>query len=241
MTALELPDGLTKQHVIDPEICIRCNTCEATCPVGAVTHNDANYVVDPEKCNHCLDCISPCPTGSIDNWRVVRARELYSLEAQMGWTELPLQEELGDVALADASEAEIAALLADAHGGAGGRAVPPASASKPAINLFTRGKPAVATIQGNFRITDPATESDVRHIVLSFGDVQFPVLEGQSVGIAPPVTDADGKELPIRLYSVASARDGEKRNANNVALTVKRVPGGLVSEWLCDRKVGEKI
>ncbi len=61
-----------KQHLIDPEICIRCNTCEATCPVGAVTHDDVNYVVDPEKCNYCLDCISPCPTGSIDNWRVVR-------------------------------------------------------------------------------------------------------------------------------------------------------------------------
>ncbi len=245
MTALDLPDGLKKQHVIDPEICIRCNTCEATCPVGAVTHNDANYVVDPEKCNYCMDCISPCPTGSIDNWRVVRARELYSLAAQMEWTELPAQVELGEgamaAALADASEAEIAALLADAHGGAGGRAVPPASALKPAINLFTRGKPVVATIQGNFRITDPAAESDVRHIVLSFGEVQFPVLEGQSIGIAPPVTDADGRELPIRLYSVASARDGEKRNANNVALTVKRVPGGLVSEWLCDRKVGDKI
>ncbi|NBT30219.1 MAG: hypothetical protein EBT18_12220, partial [Gammaproteobacteria bacterium] len=26
-----------KQHVIDPEICIRCNTCEDTCPIGAVT------------------------------------------------------------------------------------------------------------------------------------------------------------------------------------------------------------
>jgi benzoyl-CoA 2,3-dioxygenase component A len=23
-----------KQHLIDPEICIRCNTCEAICPVG---------------------------------------------------------------------------------------------------------------------------------------------------------------------------------------------------------------
>jgi benzoyl-CoA 2,3-dioxygenase component A len=24
---------LRKQHLIDPEICIRCNTCEETCPV----------------------------------------------------------------------------------------------------------------------------------------------------------------------------------------------------------------
>ena len=35
-----------KQHLIDPEICIRCNTCEETCPVGAVTHDDNNYVVN---------------------------------------------------------------------------------------------------------------------------------------------------------------------------------------------------
>ena len=58
-----------KQHLIDPEICIRCNTCEETCPIDAVTHNDDNYVVDAAKCNYCMDCISPCPTGAIDNWR----------------------------------------------------------------------------------------------------------------------------------------------------------------------------
>ena len=28
-----------KQHLIDPAICIRCNTCESTCPVGAITHD----------------------------------------------------------------------------------------------------------------------------------------------------------------------------------------------------------
>jgi benzoyl-CoA 2,3-dioxygenase component A len=241
MMAVELPDDLKKQHVIDPEICIRCNTCEDTCPVGAVTHNDANYVVDPAKCNYCLDCVAPCPTGAIDNWRVVRARDLYTLAQQMEWTELPAQEEFGGLAVADASEAEVAALLAGAHGGAGGHAVRPASASKPTINLSKRSTPVVATIEDNVRITDPDAESDVRHLVLSFGEAQFPVLEGQSIGIAPPVTDADGRELPIRLYSVASARDGETRNAGTVALTVKRVPGGLVSDWLCDRKGGDKI
>lgn len=51
MSASLLSSGFRKQHLIDPEICIRCNTCEATCPVGAVTHDDVNYVVDAEKCN----------------------------------------------------------------------------------------------------------------------------------------------------------------------------------------------
>jgi NAD-dependent dihydropyrimidine dehydrogenase PreA subunit len=59
-----------KQHLIDPEICIRCNTCEATCPVGAISHDSRNYVVDAEKCNLCMACVPPCPTGSIDNWRI---------------------------------------------------------------------------------------------------------------------------------------------------------------------------
>ena len=60
-----------RQHLIDPEICIRCNTCEESCPIDAVTHNEDNYVVDAGKCEYCLHCIAPCPTGAIDNWRAV--------------------------------------------------------------------------------------------------------------------------------------------------------------------------
>ncbi len=180
--------GVKKQHLIDPEICIRCNTCEATCPVGAVTHDDNNYVVDASKCNYCLDCIAPCPTGSIDNWRVVQTP--YSLEAQLGWNELPVQEDVGE-AVAPAAQAiddDVERLLATAHAGVGGRTVAPASAAKPGVNLFKRAKPAIATVQGNFRITAPGTESDIRHIVLAFGSTVLPVLEGQSIGIVPPGT-----------------------------------------------------
>ena len=74
-----IENGILKQHLIDPEICIRCNTCEATCPVDAITHDDNNYVVMADKCNGCMDCISPCPTGSIDNWRLVAASKPYSV------------------------------------------------------------------------------------------------------------------------------------------------------------------
>ena len=45
----------------------------------------------------------------------------------------------------------------------------------------------------------------------------------------------------MRLYSIASARDGEKRNANNVGLTIKRVPGGVGSTYMCDLKIGDKV
>lgn len=230
-----------KQHLIDPEICIRCNTCEATCPVDAITHDASNYVVDASKCNFCLECIAPCPTGSIDNWRVVKTA--YSIEDQFGWKELPVPEDTGEAAPAavQAVEDEVEKLLTSAHSGMGGKAVAPASASKPSVNLYRRDKPAIATVQGNFRITAPDTESDVHHIVLSFGSTVFPVLEGQSIGIVPPGTRVDGRPHEIRLYSVASARDGEKRNANNVSLTIKRVEDGVASNYMCHLKVGDKV
>ena len=75
--------GVIKQHLIDPEICIRCNTCEATCPVDAITHDDRNYVVRADVCNDCMACISPCPTGSIDNWRTMPLVRAYSIEEQL--------------------------------------------------------------------------------------------------------------------------------------------------------------
>lgn len=234
---------LLKQHLIDPEICIRCNTCEETCPVDAVTHDGNNYVVDASICNHCMDCISPCPTGSIDNWRVVS--KAYSLEEQYSWEELPKQEEVaavsGEGGTVEALEDEVSKLLEEARKGLGGKPVAPHSASKPTVNLYNRGKLAVATVTGNFRLTDAASDTDVRHIILDFGDQPFPVLEGQSIGIVAPGTDESGKPHVARLYSVASPRGGEKPNTNNLALTVKREEKGVCSNYLCDLPRGAKV
>jgi benzoyl-CoA 2,3-dioxygenase component A len=245
MTVAAATAAPKKQHLIDPEICIRCNTCEETCPVDAVTHDDNNYVVDPEKCNFCLDCISPCPTGSIDNWRIVA--KTYSMEEQFSWGELPVQEQI-DIETAvqsgddqEASDDEAARLIAEAHLGAGGKSIAPASAGKPKINLFNRGAPALATVTGNFRLTDPNADNDVRHVILDFGGAVFPVLEGQSIGIIAPGTDKDGKPHKIRLYSVASPREGEKSGANNLSLTVKREGDGVCSNYVCDLKKGEQV
>lgn len=231
-----------KQHLIDPEICIRCYTCEATCPVEAIEHDDNNVVVDASKCNFCMDCIPVCPTGSIDEWRVVR--EAYSLADQYSWNELPAQEEIeaeagaGDL---EAIDEAVAALLAEAHKGAGGKSKAPASAAKPSINLYNLGRPAEAVVQGNYRLTGEESDADVRHIILDFGATPFPVLEGQSIGIIAPGVDAQGKPHLPRLYSVSSPRDGERPNFNNVSLTVKREPGGVCSNHVCDLKKGDKV
>ncbi|MEL7465927.1 MAG: benzoyl-CoA 2,3-epoxidase subunit BoxA [Pseudomonadota bacterium] len=228
-----------KQHLIDPEICIRCYTCEMTCPINAIEHNDDNVVVNPDICNHCMDCIPVCPTGSIDEWRVVM--EPYSLDQQYEWEELPEQEEIAEGGdSVEALDDAISALLAEAHQGVQGKAKAPASAAKPSVNMYNLGKPAIATVQGNYRLTEDP-DHDVRHIILSFGDQPFPALEGQSIGIIPPGEDAEGKAHLPRLYSIASPRDGERPQYNNVALTVKREEGGLASNYICDLEQGAEV
>ncbi len=250
------PDGaVRKQHLIDPETCIRCNTCESRCPTGAITHNADNYVVDPALCRFCMACVRPCPTGAIDNWFAVTRP--HSVEEQLRWRELPKAAPEpgsgGEEAAVDALDDEALALLEEAHRGMGGRGRAPASASKPRINVYKRENPAVATVAGTLRVTAEDAASDVRHIILDFGAVPFPFLEGQSVGVVPPGRGADGKAHAMRLYSVASARDGERPNTNNLAITVKRVLGppgiagegacfrGVASNWLCDLRQGDTI
>ena len=230
-----------KQHLIDPEICIRCYTCEMTCPIEAIEHDDNNVVVDASKCDHCMACIPVCPTGSIDEWRVVT--KAYTLEDQYSWSELPAQEDIGASSedTVEALDDVVAALLAEAHQGAGGRSRPPATAAKPTVNLYNIANPVEATIQGNYRLTHEDSETDVRHIILNFGGKPFPVLEGQSLGIITPGLDKNGKPHLPRLYSVSSPRDGERPNYNNVSLTIKREQDGICSNFICDLKQGDKV
>ncbi|CAB3839770.1 benzoyl-CoA 2,3-epoxidase subunit BoxA [Achromobacter mucicolens] len=246
-----LPVEVLKQHLIDPEICIRCNTCEETCPVDAITHDSNNYVVDPEICNGCMACVPPCPTGSIDNWRLVVRAQAYSVQDQLGWEELPQEKPLpvdaaaggegGQPMPAPQAESGLAQAVA-VTGATPGAAVPPWSAAHPYVNLYTHKTPITATVVGNYRVTGADTESDIHHIVLDFGEQPFPVLEGQSIGILPPGVDALGRPHHARQYSLASPRDGERAGYNNLSLTVKRVTQdhggaaahGVCSNYLCD-------
>ena len=243
---MNAPNELKRQHLIDPEICIRCNTCEEACPVDAVTHDGRNYVVKAELCNFCNDCISPCPTGAIDNWR--RVAQPFSLDEQFSWDALP-PDTSPEVAGASDLPEEVQRVTDIATQGQGGPATPPWSAAHPYLNLYTLAKPAVASVSGNYRLTAPDTSSEIHHIVLDFGATAFPVLEGQSLGVIPPGVDASGKPHYIRLYSIASPRDGERPGYNNLALTVKRVTSdrdgqpvrGVASNYLCDLEKGDQV
>ncbi|MGA1328692.1 MAG: benzoyl-CoA 2,3-epoxidase subunit BoxA [Rubrivivax sp.] len=263
---MDMTDSIViRQHLIDPEICIRCNTCEATCPVGAITHDSRNYVVDADKCNFCMACVPPCPTGSIDNWRTMPRVRAYSVDDQLTWDELPAElspEQLAESGVsadaAPAVEPVQPALPAAADGQTAfnsaqyGATVPPWSAAHAYTNLYgpkAAEKTISATCTGNVRVTEVGTDYDTHHIVLDFGSLPFPVLEGQSIGIIPPGTDANGRPHHARQYSIASPRNGERPGYNNVSLTIKRVledhqgnpVRGVGSNYMCDLQVGDKV
>ena len=254
--------AVINQHLIDPEICIRCNTCEATCPVGAITHDSRNYVVDAAKCNLCMDCVPPCPTGSIDNWRQMPRVRAYTLEDQLGWDELPAELSADELAAAGGSVEAAPAPLASSTPDPSGQAafnsaafnatLPPWSAAHAYTNLYgpkAAEKTVTATVAGNVRVTQVGTDYDTHHIVLDFGSMPFPVLEGQSIGIVPPGQDDQGRAHHARQYSLASPRNGERPGYNNLSLTVKRVledhqgrpVRGVASNFLCDLQVGDKV
>ncbi len=255
------------QHVIDPEICIRCNTCEAVCPVGAITHDAMNYVVKADVCNFCMACVPPCPTGSIDNWRKVPLARAYTIEEQFTWDALPAPLSDDELSVADAEMLQTPAFVPAAtsasassvatttvqsdsyNTGKWGSSVPPWSAAHPYVNLHGPKAPVTATVVGNVQVNDAGTENETHHVVLDLGTMPFPVLEGQSIGIIAPGVDAQGKAHHARQYSIASPRNGERPGYNNLSLTVKRVVQdfdgnavkGVCSNYICDLKPGDKV
>jgi benzoyl-CoA 2,3-dioxygenase component A len=251
--------GVINQHLIDPEICIRCNTCEAICPVGAITHDSMNYVVKADVCNLCMACVPPCPTGSIDNWRNVPAAKAYSIEEQLTWDTLPAplsEDELKAEAKAEASTAASSSSAATTvatdeikSSSYWGASVPPWSAAHPYVNLHGPKSPVTATVVGNVQVNEAGTENETHHVVLDLGQMPFPVLEGQSIGIIAPGVDAKGKPHHARQYSIASPRNGERPGYNNLSLTVKRVVEdhdgkpvkGVCSNFICDLKPGDTV
>jgi benzoyl-CoA 2,3-dioxygenase component A len=257
---MNAPADLIQQHLIDPEICIRCNTCEATCPIGAITHDDRNYVVNADICNLCMVCISPCPTGSIDNWRKVPKAKAYPIAEQLLWDELPQELSEDELIISDAtakvepieSPKIILESIPTVPQVQYGATIPPWSAAHPYINIYgpkALNKTITATVSGNVRVTKVGKENDTHHIVLDFGSIPFPVLEGQSIGIIPPGLDQHGKPHHARMYSIASPRDGERSGYNNLSLTIKRVLEdydgnpiqGVASNFMCNLEVGANV
>lgn len=108
-----------------------------------------------------------------------------------------------------------------------------------------------ATLVSTDRITPEDGEAEVRHLVLQLPKGSLQTLEGQSIGVLPPGPRDFGNPYHLRLYSIASPREGENRTEDTISICVRRcfyideISGerypGKASNFLCDARPGETI
>lgn len=117
------------------------------------------------------------------------------------------------------------------------------------LNLIRPSTPCTVTVLENVELT-PTSDEDVRHLVFDLGDSGLRYLEGQSIGVIAPGTDDAGKPHRLRLYSIASSRDGDDGAAKTISLCVKRTiytneageeVRGLCSNYLNDLRPGDPV
>lgn len=119
------------------------------------------------------------------------------------------------------------------------------------VNIYRPNKPFIGKCIGNTELVREGGSGTVRHLTfdLSGGDLRY--LEGQSIGIIPPGTDAKGKPHKLRLYSIASTRHGDRLDDQTVSLCVRQLEYkhpesgetvyGVCSTYLCNLEEGADV
>ena len=45
--------------------CLSCGSCEAECPVNAISEGETQYEINADECISCGSCAAVCPVGAI--------------------------------------------------------------------------------------------------------------------------------------------------------------------------------
>ena len=131
-------------------------------------------------------------------------------------------------------------------------------AAKPAVshaavpvNTYKPKDPFIGTVTENYSLVGEGAIGRVNHITfdLAGGEPQLQYVEGQSIGIIPEGSDANGKPHKLRLYSIASTRHGDDMAGHTVSLCVRQLQyekdgetiNGVCSSYLCDIEPGAKV
>ncbi|MGB5134724.1 MAG: phycobilisome linker polypeptide [Prochlorococcaceae cyanobacterium] len=119
------------------------------------------------------------------------------------------------------------------------------------VNTYKPKSPFVGTVTENYSLVGEGAIGRVNHITfdLAGGDPQLEYIEGQSIGIIPDGTDANGKPHKLRLYSIASTRHGDNMAGHTVSLCVRQLQyekdgetiNGVCSTFLCDIEPGAQV
>ena len=165
----------------------------------------------------------------------------------------------GRIVSVNAASEGSAPAAADATGAPPAAASTTAAPSKPAavshadvpVNLYKPKDPFIGTVTENYSLLAEGAIGRVNHITfdLAGGNPQLHYVEGQSIGIIPDGTDANGKPHKLRLYSIASTRHGDNMADHTVSLCVRQLQyekdgetvNGVCSTFLCDIEPGAKV
>ncbi len=117
------------------------------------------------------------------------------------------------------------------------------------VNLYKPKDPYVGTVLGNYSLLAEGAIGRVNHITFDLSEGNLHYVEGQSIGIIPDGTDANGKPHKLRLYSIASTRHGDNLEDKTVSLCVRQLQyekdgetiNGVCSTFLCDIEPGAKV
>ena len=119
------------------------------------------------------------------------------------------------------------------------------------VNKYRPKAPFVAKALENYPIVKDGAPGDTRHIVIDLEGSGIEYVEGQSIGVVPPGTTAEGKPHKLRLYSIASSRNGDDGDRRTVSLSIKRLVynhpetgeevKGVCSNFLCDLNPGDEV
>ncbi len=119
------------------------------------------------------------------------------------------------------------------------------------VNIYRPKNPYIGKCIGNTELVGEGGIGTVRHLTFDISDGDLRYVEGQSIGIIPPGTDAAGKKHKLRLYSIASTRHGDNVDDKTVSLCVRQLEYkhpetgetvyGVCSTHLCNLEVGADV
>jgi len=108
-----------------------------------------------------------------------------------------------------------------------------------------------ATILNTERITDDATDVEVRELVLEVEEHQFNFKVGQCIGVLTRGPEEFGRPVHQRLYSVADTPLPKTPGKPEITIVVRRCNyiddysgeehAGISSNYICDRKPGDQM
>ena len=200
-----------KQHLIDPELCIRCYTCEVDVHRAGDRARRRQRRRRFRQVQHLHGLHRAVPDRLDRQWRIVD--KPYTLAEQFGWTELPAQQEFAPTPRRPRRRSRRStpisrALLAEAHGGAGGRAQRAALRDQ-ADHQSLHARQACRGDRAG-QLPPDRRQAPTTTCATSFSisaRQPFPVLEGQSLGIIPPGARRRGQAASAAaLFGLQPAR-----------------------------------